>query len=87
MLVSSYDEIAACAAAYQRAMADSKGAQDVAAAEAVLRARVNLAGCLVAAGWTPSPALRAQLDTDRDLLLQPSGAWETRESALTSSGG
>lgn len=74
--MSNYDEIAACAAAYHHARQAGADLRDVAAAVAILEARVTLAECLVRAGWTPSPVVQADLVADRALLQQSIGAWE-----------
>jgi len=76
-LVSNYDEIAACAAEYasacERLAANTDALTDY---EAVLRARVALAECLVSAGWTPSEQAQHLLMFDRQLLAEPMGSLE-----------
>ena len=76
-LVSNYMEIAACAAEYSSALerlaADTDALADY---EAVLRARVALAECLLRAGWTPPQKTQDFLMLDRRLLAEPTGGFE-----------
>ena len=73
----SYDDIAECAAEYasarERIGADTHVLADY---EAVLRARVALAECLLRAGWTPPQQTQHLLTLDRQLLAQPNGSIE-----------
>jgi hypothetical protein len=75
--VSNYEEIAACAAEYSSALerlaADTDALADY---EAVLRARVALAECLLRAGWTPPQKTQHFLMLDRQLLAEPTGGFE-----------
>jgi hypothetical protein len=76
--VSSYDDIAACAANYSAAWTELT--QDETDAlryyETVLRARVALAECLIHAGWTPPDEATQLLSIDRQLLAEPHGVVE-----------
>ena len=67
--MKSYDDIAACAAQYavarDRQAADTEVRHDY---EAFLRARVALAECLVASGWSPPVEVQHLLALDRQLL-------------------
>lgn len=72
----SYDDIAACAAAYASARLDSDYSTGITPYEAVLEARVRLADCLIEAGWTASPEVARLLDLDRSLLEQARGSIE-----------
>ncbi|MGI8700823.1 MAG: hypothetical protein ACR2JU_06400 [Nocardioidaceae bacterium] len=75
--MTNYDEIAACAAEYasarERLAADTDALTDF---EAVLRARVALAECLVRAGWTPPQQAAHLLMLDRQVLAEPLGSFE-----------
>lgn len=82
--MKTYDEIATCAARYaaaQAALAETGADSGLGGYEAVLQARVALASCLVAAGWTPPPNEQALLDIDRRLLAQPRGCIEADADA------
>lgn len=73
--MKTYDDIAACAATYAQARTELD--QGVFAAnEAVLRARVGLAECLVEAGWRPDGDVLALLRLDQQLLDQKVGTEE-----------
>lgn len=77
-MVSNYEEIAACAAEY--ASARERLADVLAEYEAVLRARVALAECLMRAGWTPPQQAQHLLMLDRQLLAEPLGSLEARHA-------
>jgi hypothetical protein len=74
--VNSYDDIATCAAedaaTRGRLAADTDALTDY---EAVLRARVALAECMVAASWTPIVRRPAP---PGELLTEPPGSLEAR---------
>lgn len=72
----SYDEIARCALRYVIARGEANGNDEVGAAEAVLRARVALAECLLQSGWTPDKQTEAALMRDLQVLDQPVGSFE-----------
>ena len=73
----SYDDIAECAAQYACARERiGSGTHVLADYEAVLRARVALAECLLRAGWTPPQKTQDLLTLDRQLLAQPNGSIE-----------
>lgn len=75
--MKSYDDMAACASEYAVARAllatDSDALVDY---EAVLRARVALAECLIASGWSPPVEVQQLLALDRRLLAEPHGVIE-----------
>ena len=77
----SYDDIAECAAQYasarDRISADTHVLADY---QAVLRARVALAECLLSAGWTPPQRSQHLLTLDRQLLAQPNGSIEALDT-------
>ncbi|MGI8702181.1 MAG: hypothetical protein ACR2JU_13430 [Nocardioidaceae bacterium] len=82
--VNNYDDIAACAAKYSRSRERIAADTDVLTEyEVVLRARVELAECLISAGWTPTPEVQQVLMLDRQILAQPSGSIEAHCVALT----
>jgi hypothetical protein len=76
--MKSYDDLAACAARYAAAREQLTEASDALRHfEAVLRARVTLAECLIAAGWSPPEGVEHLLAIDRQLLSESHGAIET----------
>ena len=73
----NYDDITDCAAEYASAREQiAAGTHVLADYEAVLRARVALAECLLRAGWTPQLQTQHLLTLDRQLLAQPNGSIE-----------
>lgn len=76
--MKTYDDIVACAATYAQARAELNDGV-FAAKEAVLRARVGLAECLVEAGWQPDDDALALLRLDQQLLDQRVGKGEQEQ--------
>jgi hypothetical protein len=75
--VKSYDDIAECAALYAAAREQlAEESEALGDFEAVLRARVALAECLIGAGWSPPEPVEHLLALDRQLLSEPSGVLE-----------
>lgn len=78
MPVTGYDQVARCAVAYLDARQRGRVEGTLAAADAVLQARVLLAESLVECGWTPPAQVDAALTGDRAVLLQGVGVSEQR---------
>jgi hypothetical protein len=81
IVMREYDDIADCALAYARArealrLRDS----DLTVYEAVLRTRMALVDCLIAAGWSPPVAALDLLAMDHALLNEPRGVMEPRSA-------
>ena len=81
LVVTDYDRIAACAAAYVSARDAGAPDHTLAAQDAVLRSRIALIECLLTAGWTPSPQVHADLALDRVAAEHRAGAAEARAEA------
>lgn len=73
------DSVADCATAYADAVRKFKDRPvSLDDAEHVLRARVGLVDCLVAAGWTAPPGVARDVEMDRLVLNELVGCFEGR---------
>lgn len=67
----SYADTAACALKYAQAEQQLAGDARLLTAESLLRSRLALAECLLAAGWMPTVDEAASSALDRALLAEP----------------
>ncbi len=87
-MTADFDHLMVCLELYQAACLDHEDATaqliddrsnesargQIAAAEAVIAARVSLYGCLVDGGWEPPPSVKAELLVDSAVVGLTTGA-------------